>query len=64
MEDIRRNGSGYVDPTAHKAIKNVSEKEKEVAKVIKTLQSVAHLAGYNIEGRITLIDNKTSKVWR
>lgn len=68
MEDIRRNGSGYVDPTAHKAIKNVSEKEKEkekeIKKVIKTLQSVAHLAGYNIEGRIALIDNKTGKVWR
>lgn len=64
MDDIRRNGSGYVDPTAHKAIKNVSEKEKEIKKVIKTLQSVAHLAGYNIEGRIALIDNKTGKVWR
>lgn len=64
MDDIRKNGSGYYDPTAHKAIKNVSEKEKEIKKVIKTLQSVAHLAGYNIEGRITLIDNKTGKVWR
>jgi len=64
MEDIRRNGSGYYDPTAHKAIKNVSAQEKEVAKVIKTLRSVAHLAGYDIEGRIALIDNKTGKVWR
>lgn len=64
MDDIRRNGSGYVDPTAHKAIKNVSAQEKEVRKVIKTLQNVAHLAGYSIEGRIALVDNKTGKVWR
>lgn len=25
--DIRRNGSGYVDPTAHKAIKNMMREE-------------------------------------
>lgn len=26
--DIRRNGSGYVDPTAHKAIKNMMREER------------------------------------
>lgn len=27
--DIRRNGSGYVDPTAYKAIKNMMREERK-----------------------------------
>ena len=64
MEDLKRNGSGYVDPTAYKAIKKISESEKRASKVIKTLQAVAHLAGYQIEGRIVLIDKETGREWR
>ena len=64
MNELKRNGSGYHDPTAYKAIKNVTEEEKRVAVVIKTLQSVAHLAGFHIEGRIVLVDKKTGEVWR
>lgn len=64
MEDYKRNGSGYYDPTAYKAIKNVTESEKNVSKVIKTLQAVAHLAGYEIEGRIVLVDKETGEIWR
>lgn len=27
--DIRRNGSGYVDPTAYKAIRNATKEERK-----------------------------------
>lgn len=64
MEDFRKNGSGYYDPTAYNAIKNVEETKKKVSIVIKTLQSVAHLAGYSIEGRIVLKDKETGEIWR
>lgn len=64
MENLHKNGSGYVDPTAYKAIKKVVADENKVSKLIKTLQAVAHLAGFEIEGRITLIDKKTGDVWR
>ena len=64
MEDFRKNGSGYNDPTAYNAIKNVEETKKKVSIVIKTLQSVAHLAGYSIEGRIVLKDKETGEIWR
>lgn len=64
MEDLTRNGSGYKDPTAYKAIKNITTEEKTVKKVIKTIQAVAHLAGYEIEGRITLRDKTTGREWR
>ena len=67
----RYNGSGYYDPTPYQAIQNIErEDERDNArgilarKVIKTLQNVAHLAGFNIVGRITLVDNETGKEWR
>lgn len=64
MDELKRNGSGYKDPTAEKAIKNVIETNKKVSIVIKTLQSVAHLAGFHIEGRIVLRDRETGEIWR
>ncbi len=64
MDDYKRNGSGYYDPTAYKAIKRVTEGEKKVSRVIKTLQAVAHLAGFEIEGRIVLVDKETGEIWR
>ena len=64
MDDLKRNGSGYYDPTAWKAIRNTITEEKRVTKVIKTLQSVAHLAGFEIEGRIVLVDKETGEIWR
>ena len=64
MDELKRNGSGYKDPTAEKALKSIVANEKKVTKLIKTIQAVAHLAGYDIEGRIVLIDKKTGEVWR
>lgn len=64
MDELKRNGSGYTDPTAYKALKRIDKNETRVKRVIKTLQEVAHLAGFEIEGRITLIDKKTGDIWR
>lgn len=64
MDELKRNGSGYCDPTAEKAIKSIVANEKKVTKLIKTIQAVAHLAGYEIEGRIVLRDKKSGEVWR
>lgn len=64
MDDLKRNASGALDPTAEKAIKSVLSQEKRVSKTIKVLQEVAHLAGFHIEGRIVLRDKKTDEIWR
>lgn len=32
LDDLKRNGSGYYDPTAYEAIKNIRKKEKETKK--------------------------------
>lgn len=64
MENLKRNGSGYYDPTAYKALKRISKEEIRVSKVVRTLQEIAHLAGYEIEGRIVLKDKESGRVWR
>lgn len=64
MDDLKRNASGALDPTAEKAIKSVLSQEKRVSKTIKVLQEVAHLAGFHIEGRIVLRDKETGEIWR
>lgn len=67
-DDIRRNASGYSDPTAYAAIKNVSKQELEESDrfhdLLDTLFYITELAGFEIEGRIVLKDTKTGKVWR
>jgi hypothetical protein len=63
------NASHCYDPTPFKAINNISrehDKEREILakKVIKTIQNVAHLAGFDIVGKITLREHKTGEIRR
>lgn len=60
-----RNGSGYVDPTAYNAIRNIETTDMErVNKLMHTIFHVCELAGFYVDGRIALVDKKTGKVWR
>lgn len=65
-KDPRRNASGYMDPTAYEAIRNVEweEAEERFKKLLSTIFYICDLAGFRIEGRIVLQDKKTGKVWR
>lgn len=64
-DELRYNGSGIKDPTAYKAIKKVDEETNRRAnQLIKAIQSIAHLAGFEIVGRIELRDKNTGEVWR
>ena len=62
----RFNGENYPDPTAYEAIKNVDREDRErdilAKKVIKTIQNVAHLAGFDIVGKITLREHKSGEI--
>lgn len=64
--DIKRNGSGYFDPTAYKVLKKMEQEEEEIRfhKLLHTIFYICDLAGFRIEGRIVLEDKKTGKVWR
>jgi hypothetical protein len=52
--DLRKNASGYYDPTAFTAITNVSEAEK-AAYLRQCICDACKIAGFRIEGRIVLI---------
>lgn len=69
--DIRKNGSGYYDPTAYKAIKSVDSGKKHKSKdleryekLIKLIFEVCELAGFHLESRIVVKDKKTGRIWR
>ena len=63
------NDEGYSDPTAETAIGHVMNEQKkrrsdQEIKTIKTLQNVAHLAGFDIVGRIELREHKSGRIYR
>lgn len=68
--DIRKNGSGYYDPTAYGAIKNLDKPKKKskdlerYEKLIKLIFEVCELAGFHLESRIVVKDKKTGRIWR
>jgi hypothetical protein len=64
VDELKRNGSGYYDPTAWKAISNIEKDAERFRKVLNAIFVVCDLAGFHVEGRITLRDKKTGKIWR
>lgn len=63
----RKNAEGYLDLTAHDAIRHVEEERSEELrhkKLIQTIVYLCNLAGYKVEGRIVLTDRYTGKTWR
>lgn len=62
--DIRMNASGYYDPTAYEAIKNADSDSARFHKLLDLIFTICELSGFHLEGRITVRDMKTGKVWR
>lgn len=64
-ENPRKNAEGYSDPTAYEALRNIEIKEDErFHKLLYAIFDICELAGFEIEGRIVLIDKKSGRVWR
>lgn len=62
--DLRKNAEGYSDPTAYQAMKNIDQEDERFHKLLHTLFYICEIAGFQIEGRIVLVDKKTGRVWR
>lgn len=62
--DLRKNGSGYSDPTAYEAIKTVDRDDARFHKLLDTIFNICELSGFHIEGRIVLKDLESGRVWR
>lgn len=64
-DELRKNGSGYSDPTAYKALKNINnDEESRFYKLLDVIFDVCDLAGFRLEGRIAVRDKKTGRIWR
>lgn len=55
----KKNCEGYFDTTANEAMNAIEREEKEVRKIIQTIQNICSLSGYKINTRIE-IENKES----
>lgn len=65
VNDPRKNIEGYFDLTAYQALKNIEKEEDEkFHKLLHTIFYLCELAGFEIEGRIVLIDKRNGRVWR
>ncbi len=62
--DLKKNQSGYSDPTAYKAIIQADKDVDKLNKLIHSIRDICDLAGFEIEERIILKDKKTGKIWR
>ena len=62
-DDIRKNASGYSDPTAYQAIKNIENEDDKFHKLLDTIFNICELSGFHLEERIVLKDKNTGKVY-
>lgn len=60
----RYNSEGYADATAFEAMRNIDKEDERFHRLLHTLFYLCELAGFEIEGRIVLVDKKTRRVWR
>lgn len=63
--DLKKNGSGYYDPTAYNAIKKLDEEESDrFYKLLDAIYDICELSGFHVEEHIVLKDKRTGRVWR
>lgn len=63
-QEFKKNSSGYVDPTAYNAIKNIDAETARFQKLLTAIFTICDLAGFHLESRIVVRDKRTGKVWR
>lgn len=63
MDDIRKNGEGYSDPTAYQVLKREQEEER-FRRLMATIFYICENAGFHIEERIVIKDKRTGRIWR
>ena len=62
--DLKRNASGYIDPTAYEAITNIESENERFKKLLNSIFNICDLADFEIMGRIVLVDKRSGTVWQ
>lgn len=61
--DDHYNSHGYRDPTAYAAMRTLSADEQRFKKLLRTIFAICEMAGFEVKGRITLVDRRTGREW-
>lgn len=65
IDNLKKNGSGYTDPTAYKAIINVEAEEQDrYDRVMDKIEAICNKEGFEIIDQIVLRHKKSGRVWR
>ena len=59
----RKNSEGYNDTVMYDALSRLDE-EARFHRVIKMIFNLLDLAGFYLDGRITIVSKKSGRVWR
>ena len=64
--ELRKNGEGYPDMTAYKAIKRAEPDDydrKRFLRVVGCILRICELSGFHLEEKIVLKDKRTGRVY-
>ena len=66
--DLRKNGSGYADPTAYagmkSTIKSENETDRKAAELIKVLKFIIRSCGFELITRIQVKETKSGREYK
>ena len=63
-QEMKRNKSGYPDPTAYHTLKKEQLEEERFNRLLATIFYICENAGFHIEERIVVRDLRTGKIYR
>lgn len=61
---IHKNGEGYLDPTASRAIWEADKPPEDLSRAIRLMKFAADCLGYEVINRIRLRDKKTGQEYQ
>jgi len=62
--DPRKNASGCDDPTAYEAMKNLEEEGKAFKKLLRVIEYICGLGGFEVQGKVVLKNKESGRIWR
>ena len=63
-DNPKRNESGCMDLTAYQAITNIDNEQKRFKQLIRTIVYICDLAGFETQGKITLKNRRSGRLWK
>lgn len=62
-DNLKNNSEGYSDPTAYTVYREYDAEERRFRKLLKMIFQLCEIAGFELQGRVTLVDRRTGKTW-